>query len=81
MQKIAILGLGSYLPEKVLTNEELSKTVNTSDEWITSRTGIRARHLLAKGQTNSDMGYEAATRALADAGLAAEDIKIGRAHV
>ena len=74
MQKIAILGLGSYLPEKVLTNEELSKTVNTSDEWITSRTGIRARHLLAKGQTNSDMGYEAATRALADAGLVAEDI-------
>ena len=74
MQKIAILGLGSYLPDTVLTNEELSKLVDTSDEWITTRTGIKERHLLAKGQTNTDMGREAALKALADAKLTAEDI-------
>ena len=74
MQKIAIFGLGSCLPEAVLTNTELCKRVDTSDEWITSRTGIRARHILAKGQTNTDLGHEAAVRALADANLAAEDI-------
>ncbi len=74
MRKIAILGLGSYLPDAVLTNDELSRMVNTSDEWITTRTGIRERHLLAKGQTNTDMGREAAIRALADANLTAQDI-------
>ncbi|SBW09334.1 3-oxoacyl-(acyl-carrier-protein) synthase III [uncultured delta proteobacterium] len=74
MQKIAILGLGSYLPDAVMTNDELSKLVDTSDEWITTRTGIKERHLLAKGQSNTDMGREAAVKALADAGLTANDI-------
>ena len=74
MQKIAIFGLGSFLPDGVLTNEALSKQVNTSDEWITSRTGIKARHLVAKGQSNTDLGYEAALRALADANLTADEI-------
>ncbi|MCC8194587.1 MAG: ketoacyl-ACP synthase III [Deltaproteobacteria bacterium] len=74
MQKIAIFGLGSYLPDPVMTNAELSKLVDTSDEWITSRTGIKERHLLAKGQTNTDMGHAAAVRALADAGVTADEI-------
>ncbi len=74
MQKIAILGLGTYLPDVILTNEELSRMVDTSDEWITTRTGIKERHLLSKGQTNTDMGHAAAVKALADAGLSAGDI-------
>lgn len=74
MQKIAIYGLGTYLPDAVLDNDELSKRVDTSDEWITTRTGIKERHVLAKGQTNTDMGFQAASRALADAGITAEDI-------
>ncbi len=74
MRKIAIFGLGTYLPDAVMTNEDLSKLVDTSDEWITSRTGIKIRHHLAKGQTNTDMGFKASIRALADAGLEAGDI-------
>jgi len=74
VQKIAILGLGAYLPDAVVTNDDISVRVDTSDEWITTRTGIKERHLVAKGEKNTDMGREAALRALADAGLAAEDI-------
>lgn len=74
MQNISILGLGGYLPEKILDNEELSRMVDTSDEWITSRTGIKRRHILAKGQTNVDMGFAAANRALEDAGLNSTDL-------
>lgn len=74
MRKTAILGLGGYLPERLLTNAELSGMVDTSDEWITARTGIKQRHLVAEGQTNTDMGLVAAQRALADAGLVPEDI-------
>ena len=74
MQKIAILGLGSYVPDVVLTNEDLSTRVDTTDEWITTRTGIKERHILAKGETNTDMGVAAAEAALADAGVSASDI-------
>ena len=64
-----IAGTGSYLPEKVLTNEDLAKIVDTSDEWIQSRTGIRERHVAADGQTTGDLGYNAALRALEAAGI------------
>lgn len=71
-----IAGTGSYLPEKVLTNEDLSRIVDTSDEWIHSRTGIRERHIAAEGQTTSDLGYLAALRALEAAGVDASEIDL-----
>ncbi|GAB3103192.1 beta-ketoacyl-ACP synthase III [Lysobacter terrae] len=71
-----IAGTGSYLPEKVLTNEDLSKIVDTSDEWIAARTGIRQRHIAAEGQTTSDLGYNAAVRALEAAGVDAKDLDL-----
>lgn len=72
----SIIGTGSYMPEKVLTNEDLSKIVDTSDEWITTRTGIRERRIAAEGQATSDMAAEAARRALAAAGVAPEEVNL-----
>ena len=69
-----IAGTGSYLPEKLLTNEDLAKQVDTSDEWIRSRTGIRERHIAAEGETTGDLGYQAALRALEAAGVDASEI-------
>ena len=69
-------GCGAYLPERVVTNEELTKTVDTSDEWIRERTGITQRHIAAEGETTSDLAFHAATRALANAGLEADDIDL-----
>ena len=69
-----IAGTGSYLPEKVLTNFDLEKLVNTSDEWIRSRTGIERRHIAADGQTTVDLAEHAARRALEAAALAPEDV-------
>jgi len=71
-----IAGTGSYLPEKVLTNEDLSKIVDTSDEWIAARTGIRERHIAAEGETTSDLGYHAAVRALEAAGVDAKELDL-----
>ena len=71
-----IAGTGSYLPEKVLTNEDLSKLVDTSDEWIQSRTGIRERHIAAEGETAGDLGYQAALRALDAAGVDASEVDL-----
>jgi 3-oxoacyl-[acyl-carrier-protein] synthase-3 len=71
-----VLGCGGYLPEKVLTNADLSKIVETSDEWIEQRTGIRERHVVANGELTSDLAAAAARRALADAGLEARDIDL-----
>lgn len=71
-----IAGTGSYLPEKVLTNDDLSRFVDTSDEWIRSRTGIRERHVAAEGQTTGDLGVEAALRALEAAGVDAGDLDL-----
>ena len=73
---IAILGTGSYAPARVLTNEELSKLVDTSDEWITTRTGIRERRIAAESETTSDLATHAARAALTDAGLTAADIDL-----
>ena len=74
MLRSVITGTGSYLPEKVLTNEDLARMVDTSDEWIRTRTGIRRRHVAAEGETTSDMAVRAARAALEAAGRAAEDI-------
>lgn len=74
MRNIAFLGLGSHLPEGVLTNDDLSRIVDTSDEWITARTGIHQRHILAEGQTNTGLAFAASEKALADAGLDASAI-------
>ncbi|MCI9200453.1 MAG: ketoacyl-ACP synthase III [Lachnospiraceae bacterium] len=70
-----ITGTGSCLPEQIVTNEDLSKVVDTSDEWISSRTGIRERHL-AKDETTASMAAEAGRRALQDAGIGAEEVDL-----
>ena len=69
-----ILGTGSYLPKQVRTNADLEKMVDTSDEWIVTRTGIRERRIAAPDETVSTMGYEAAQRALEMAGIDKEQI-------
>ena len=71
-----IVGCGGYLPEKILTNDELAQQVDTSDSWIKERTGIHERHIAADGQYTSDLAAEAARIALADAGLSASDIDL-----
>ncbi len=71
-----VLGTGSYLPERVLTNADLSKIVETSDDWIVQRTGIRQRHIAADGETTADLAEIAARRALDAAGLTADDIDL-----
>jgi 3-oxoacyl-[acyl-carrier-protein] synthase-3 len=75
-KRVYVRGIGSYLPEKILTNSDLERMVDTSDEWIVTRTGIRERHIAAEGQVTSDLATEAAKRALADAGLGPEDVDI-----
>jgi 3-oxoacyl-[acyl-carrier-protein] synthase III len=69
-----ITGTGMYVPERVLTNADFERMVDTSDEWIVERTGIRERHIVAPGQASSDLAVEAAQRALDVAGLAATDV-------
>jgi len=69
-----IAGTGSYLPERVLTNADLEKMVETSDAWIRERTGIRERHIAAEGQVTSDLAYEAALKAMDAAGVRPKDI-------
>jgi 3-oxoacyl-[acyl-carrier-protein] synthase-3 len=74
--KTVIIGTGHYLPEKVMTNEDWSKLVDTSDEWITTRSGIKERHFAAEGETTSDMVTAAAIRAIEDAGVDKDDIDL-----
>jgi len=71
-----VLGCGSYLPSRLVTNSDLSRLVDTSDEWITQRTGIRERHVAAEGETTSAMGIKAAEAALAAAGVEADTIDL-----
>jgi 3-oxoacyl-[acyl-carrier-protein] synthase III len=73
---IAILGTGSYAPEKTLTNEDMSKLVDTSDEWIFSRTGIRERRIAGDNETTSMMASSAARIAMADAGITAAEVDL-----
>ncbi len=76
MLRAKITGTGSYAPEKLLTNKDLERLVDTTDEWIFERTGIRERHMAAKNQTTSDLAVEAARHALEAAGLEAKDIDL-----
>src|SRR6266571_2644027 len=76
MLRSVVLGCGSYLPTRVLSNTELSRMVDTSDEWITQRTGIRERRIAAKGETTADMGLAAARAALAAAKVDAQAIDL-----
>ncbi len=71
-----IRSVGAYLPARILTNEELAKTVDTSDEWIVQRTGIRQRHIAAEGENTSDLAAAAGRKALENAGVGVEDIDL-----
>jgi len=71
-----IIGTGSYLPEKVITNSDLERMVETSDDWIVSRTGIRERRMAAEGQTTTDLALEASRRALDAAGVTKDEIDL-----
>ncbi len=75
-ERIKIKGTGMYVPEKVLTNEDLEKMVDTSDEWITTRSGIKERHITAPDETTADMAVIAGKRAVKDAGLTVKDIDV-----
>lgn len=73
-QRVEIAGTGAYLPERILTNDDLSRMVDTSDEWIRTRTGMRERRIARADEYTSDMGAEAARRALASAGMTAAEV-------
>ncbi|MDP6565501.1 MAG: beta-ketoacyl-ACP synthase III [Alphaproteobacteria bacterium] len=76
MMKSVFIGSGAYLPQRAIANDELSKTIDTSDEWIVARTGIRRRHVAAEGEFTSDLAYEAAKEALASAGMKASELDL-----
>ena len=69
-----VAGVGSALPKRIMTNDDISKIVDTSDEWIVERTGIRARHIASEGETTRTLGTEAAQQALAHAGIQASNV-------
>ena len=75
-RSVSIVGTGSYVPERVLTNEELSKSVDTTDEWITTRTGIKTRRIAAKDEHTSDMAARAALAAMEQANVKPEEIDL-----
>lgn len=75
-QRAVVAGVGSYLPERIMTNDDLSKIVDTTSEWIVQRTGIERRHIAAEDQNTSDLATIAANRALEDAGVSAQDIDL-----
>lgn len=75
-QRAVVAGVGSYLPERVMTNDDLSKIVDTTSEWIVQRTGIERRHIAAEDQNTSDLATIAANRALEDAGVSAQEIDL-----
>lgn len=76
MSHARIIGTGSYLPENVVSNKDLEASIDTTDEWIRERTGIKRRHIAAPGETTSDMAVQAATRAMDAAGVSADDIDL-----
>jgi 3-oxoacyl-[acyl-carrier-protein] synthase-3 len=73
---VSIIGTGSYLPERVMTNQELEKLVETSNEWIITRTGIKERRIAAEDECTSDLAAKAAQNALENAGISAEEIDL-----
>ena len=76
MIRSVVQGCGAYLPDRVVSNDELAKKVDTSDEWIQQRTGIRQRHIAADGEFTSHLATKAAERALAHAGMQAADLDL-----
>lgn len=76
LDSIRIAGTGSYVPEKILTNDDLAKIVETSDEWITSRTGIKERRIASDAEATSDLATNAARKAMEQAGVTAEDLDL-----
>ena len=76
MIRSVVIGCGAYLPENIVTNSDLEKTVETSDEWIIQRTGIKQRHIASEGETTADLGEKAARAALANAGVDIADIDL-----
>jgi len=76
VMRSVVLGYGAYLPERILTNAELASMVDTSDEWIVQRTGIRERHIAAEGEFTSHLGLKAAQAAIANAGIDAQSIDL-----
>jgi 3-oxoacyl-[acyl-carrier-protein] synthase-3 len=76
MRRAVIKGIGGYLPNRIIRNDEFDPKLETSDAWIRERTGIHQRHIAADGQATSDLGYEASQKALANAGMTADDIDL-----
>ena len=76
IRRSVIVGTGSYLPPRILTNADLAATVDTTDDWIVERTGIRQRHIAAEGEFTSDLGVAAARRALDAAGMTPDDVDL-----
>ena len=76
VRRSVVAGTGAYLPEKIVTNADLAQIVDTSDEWILERTGIAERRMVAEGETTSDLAVKAAERAMAAAGVSADDIDL-----
>ncbi len=76
MKKVGIIGVGEYLPKKILTNADLEKMVDTSDEWIIARTGIKERHIAAKVEASSDMALQASLQALENARIKPQDLDL-----
>ncbi|RAV04749.1 beta-ketoacyl-ACP synthase III [Paenibacillus sp. YN15] len=76
MKAVGILGTGKYVPEKILTNADLEKMVETNDEWIVTRTGMKERHIAREDEASSDLAYEAALVALKNANVAPEDLDL-----
>ena len=76
MIRSVVQGCGAYLPERIVTNDELAKKMETSDEWIQQRTGIKQRHIAADGEFTSHLALKAAERALAHAGITGADLDL-----
>ena len=76
MIRAIVTGCGSYAPERVMTNKDFEAFLETNDDWIVQRTGIRQRHIAAEGETTADLGEKAARAALADAGRTPDDIDL-----
>ena len=73
---VGVRGTGMYVPDRILTNRDLEQMVETNDEWIVTRTGIRERRIAAENQATSDLAYEAALEAIRNAGITAEDLDL-----
>lgn len=76
MRRAVVVGIGSYLPQRVMTNQDLAALVDTSDEWIVARTGIKARHIAAKDELTSDLAFHAARQAISASGAKPESIDL-----